>query len=266
MAERPALSQRELGGVFGNPGVATAYAHRPPYPPEVFDLLERLISDEPRTVLDIGAGEGAIARPLASRVDRVDAVDISAAMIEVGQQRPGGQNPRLRWILGAMETAELEGPYALVTAGASLHWMRWEETLGRLADVIAPHAYLAVVEHGPREVPWHDDLLEVIRRHSRDPGYNPRFSVVEALRDRGLLELAGRAETAPVTFHQSVLDYVEQFHSTATLAREHMSEQESLDFDLAVERAVRPWAREDMLELKVVARLAWGRPVRPASP
>ena len=266
MVEGLELTHRELGGVFGNPGVATAYEHRPPYPPEVFDLLERLITDEPRAVLDIGTGDGAIARPLASRVDRVDAVDISAAMIEVGRQRPGGRNPRLRWILGATETADLQGPYALVTAGASLHWMRWEDTLGRLAGVMTADAYLAVIEHGPREVPWHEDLLVVIRRHSRNPGYDPRFSVVEALRERGLLELAGTAETTPVTFHQSVRDYVEQFHSTSTLAREHMSEQEALDFDRAVERIVRPWAREGMLEFKVVATLAWGRPVRPASP
>ena len=71
----------DLGGVFGFPGVAKAYRHRPPYPDEVFDVLESLISDRPRTVLDIGAGEGALARPLARRADHVDALDISAAMV-----------------------------------------------------------------------------------------------------------------------------------------------------------------------------------------
>src|SRR6201997_46993 len=56
-----------LAAAFGHPGVARAYRHRPPYPDEVFDLLEGLITDRPRTVLDIGAGEGALARPLARR-------------------------------------------------------------------------------------------------------------------------------------------------------------------------------------------------------
>ena len=83
--------REELAAVFGQPGVADAYQHRPPYPDEVFDLLERLIADRPRAVLDIGAGEGALARPLASRVDHVDAVDASAAMIEAGRRRPGGR-------------------------------------------------------------------------------------------------------------------------------------------------------------------------------
>ena len=265
MADHVESKRRELGAVFANPGVAAAYEHRPPYPPDVFDVLERLISDEPRVVLDIGAGDGAIARPLASRVERVDAVDISAAMIAVGRLRPGGQQPNLRWIVGAVETADFDGPYALVTAGASLHWMQWDDTLDRLARAMSPHAQLAILDHGPRDVPWHDDLVAVIKRHPRNPDYDPRFSVVEALQERGLFEVTSIADSSPMVFRQSIEDYVEQFHPTATLAREHMSDQESRDFDLAVERVVRPWAAcDNTLELKTVANLTWGRP-RPAT-
>ena len=59
-----------LAQAFTYPGVATAYQHRPPYPDQVFSLLTGLITDEPRTVLDLGAGEGALARPRAALVDR----------------------------------------------------------------------------------------------------------------------------------------------------------------------------------------------------
>ncbi len=251
----------ELGRVFEHPGVAAAYRHRPPYPSYVFDLLERLVTDEPRVVLDIGAGEGALARPLAPRVDRVDAVDVSAAMVAEGLRRPGGRHPNLRWITAPVETAPLDGPYALVTAGASLHWMPWETTMARLAAVMTPRAQLAVVEHGPRDVPWQDELVAVIQRHSRNPGYDPRFSVVAALEERGLFEAVGSAETPPVVVEQSVGDYVEQFHSRATLAREHMSPEEAAEFGRAVEAAVRPWSEGDMLRLPIVAELTWGRPV-----
>jgi ubiquinone/menaquinone biosynthesis C-methylase UbiE len=256
-------ANHELGGTFGHVGVAAAYEHRAPYPPQVFDVLVGLITDEPATVLDLGAGEGAIARPLATRVNRVDALDSSAAMVEVGRGRPGGDRPNVRWIVGAAETAELNGPYALVTAGASLHWMEWATTMRRLAEVVTPRAQLAVVEHGPRDLPWRDALTEVIRRHSRSSDFDPRFDIVDALRDRGLFELVGSVETAPVVFRQPVGDYVEQFHSTASLAREHMSAVEASEFDRAVEEVVRPYAIDDVLELPVVASIRWGRPLAP---
>ena len=133
---------RHLAQSFTYPGVAEAYQYRPPYPAEVFDLLVGLISDRPSRVLDLGAGEGALARPLASRVDQVDAVDPSTAMIEAGRQRPGGAAANLRWVLGSAEDAELEGPYAMVTAGASLHWMLPKPTMSRLAQVMTAGAYL----------------------------------------------------------------------------------------------------------------------------
>jgi ubiquinone/menaquinone biosynthesis C-methylase UbiE len=255
------MDQAELGATFRHAGVAAAYRYRPPYPEDVFDRLEELIVDEPRAVLDIGAGEGAIARPLAARVEWVDAVDISAAMIDAGRGRPGGDRPNLRWYVDAVETAELQGPYALVTAGASLHWMRGDETMARLAEVMTPNAQLAVITHGPQDVPWREDLVTVIKRHSRSPGYDPNFRVVDSLRERGLLEVTGSATSTGVQFSQSVSDYIEQFHSTAALAREHMSPEESAAFDAAIEEVVRPWADADgTLTLTIVADLTWGRP------
>ena len=112
-----------LAGSFLHEGVARAYRHRPPYPPELFGALEALIVDTPRHVLDLGAGDGALARPLAAQVDKVDAVEISPAMVAEGRRRPGGDRANLTWHVEAAETVTLQGPYALVTAGQSLHWM-----------------------------------------------------------------------------------------------------------------------------------------------
>ena len=259
MGYRPA-DRGQLAAVFGHAGVADAYRHRPPYPPEVFDILERIIADRPRRVLDLGAGDGALARPLAARVDHVDALDISAAMVEAGRRRPGGQQRNLRWIVGAAETAELGGRYALVTAGASLHWMTWKPTLARLAEAMTGHAVLAIVEHGPRDPPWRAELAEVIARHSRNPNFDPSFSLPDALAAEGLLEITGRATTAPVPFRQPLASFVEQFHSTASLAREWMPAEESAAFGRAVADIAAPYAVGGLLEMDVVAQLAWGRP------
>jgi trans-aconitate methyltransferase len=64
----PGRNAKKLAAVFAHPGVAQAYQYRPPYPAETFDILERVVADRPADVLDLGAGEGAIARPLAARL------------------------------------------------------------------------------------------------------------------------------------------------------------------------------------------------------
>ena len=87
----------EYADQFKDESVAGAYVNYPPYTAEVFEVLEGLIRDEPRIVLDIGCGTGDVARPLAALVDHVDAVDQSAAMIEIGRTREGGDRPNISW-------------------------------------------------------------------------------------------------------------------------------------------------------------------------
>jgi ubiquinone/menaquinone biosynthesis C-methylase UbiE len=109
-------------------------------------------------VLDIGAGDGALARPLAERVDRVEAVEVSAAMVDAGRRRPGGRRKNLMWLLGSAEDMPPRGPYGLVTAGASLHWMDSEVVLGRIARVLAPGAMLAIVDQRYHRLDWQGEL------------------------------------------------------------------------------------------------------------
>ncbi|GIF50988.1 methyltransferase family protein [Asanoa ferruginea] len=248
-----------LAASFQHTGVAAAYAHRPPYPAAVFDLLADLVTGSPRTVLDLGAGEGALARPLASRVDRVDAVEISAAMVAAGRARPGGDRSNLFWHVTAVESLALPGPYGLATAGASLHWMDWPQTFAVLRRVLAPGAVLAVVEQSYHRLPWHDGLLEVIARHSRNQSYDRGFSLVDELARRGHWRIIGRHETPPTEFSQAVGAYIEQFHSTSSLARELMPAAEALAFDTAVEALVSDYQRPDgTLALPTTATVVWG--------
>ena len=258
-----------LAASFRHPGVAEAYRFRPPYPAEVFDVLEGLLRDEPADVLDLGAGEGALARPLIARgrVTRVDAVDASPAMVAAGRERPGGGHPGLHWILGGVDEVPLAGPYALATAGASLHWMPAARTMARLRGVLAEQGLLAIVEHGYHRLPWSDDVARVVASHSRSPGYGPGcgpdFDVAGELAARGLFRKLGAHRTLPVVFRQPVADYVEQFHSTAGLARQLMPAAEAAEFDEAVARIARRHAVDDVLTLDIDATLVWGVPSPP---
>jgi hypothetical protein len=136
--------------------------------------------------------------------------------------------------------------------------MNWDSTLPRLRAHLTEHALLVIVEHGYRELPWQAGLGPAIARHSRSPDFDPDFSLPAALADRGLLQITGQAETAAVSFRQPVSGYIEQFHSTASLARTWLPPAEVSDFDAAVARLVAPHAIDGTLTTSVAATLTWG--------
>src|SRR5688572_32212387 len=121
--QRPDHLNRENADAFLDAEVVRLYRHRPSYPEEGIEFLASLAVDEPRRVLDLGAGTGFISRPLAPLVDHIDAVDPSAAMLEQGKRQPGGENPHITWIEGSAENVDLTGPYSLIVTCDSLHWM-----------------------------------------------------------------------------------------------------------------------------------------------
>jgi SAM-dependent methyltransferase len=264
MNKKPSFLQPEVAAAFENREVAGSYRHRPPYPSQVFALLSELIEDEPRAVLDIGCGTGLVARPLAPLVDRLDAVDPSLAMIEEGKRLPGGDNPRITWIVGRAEDAPLHPPYALATAGDSLHWMNWETVLPRLAGALSPEGHLAILGVEGyltfQDQVLGDGVLELIRRFSTLSQYQPEFDLVDELEQRGLFRVAGRTETDVVPFRQSIDEYIESFHARASLSWDRMAPDDAAAFDSALRELLLSLAG-DVVELPVRASIVWGKPL-----
>src|SRR4051794_7774514 len=145
MLPKPHHLGSKYAAVFQDQSVVAAYHHRPTYPAELFPIIANLIADAPRAVLDVGCGTGDVTRPLAPLVDRIDALDVSAAMLEKARTLPGGDNPRINWILGRAEDREVRPPYALITAGQSLHWMDWDVVMPRFQTLLTPQGFLAIV-------------------------------------------------------------------------------------------------------------------------
>jgi SAM-dependent methyltransferase len=267
MLPKPKHLSREYASVFQDTSVIDAYAFRPPYPEETFSILAGLIVDAPRAVLDVGCGTGDVARPFAARVDRIDAADVSAGMIEKGRRLPGGSGANLRWILSSVEEATLNPPYALITAGESLHWFDWERALPRFRDLLAPHGVLAILGRNwdlRREV-W-DRVLPLIRRYSTNTDFRA-YDLIEELELRGLFERLGGATTAPVPWRPTIDEYVECRHSQNGFSRDRMTLEHAASFDSALREALRALCeqgiideRNGRLELEVVAHLTWGRP------
>ena len=76
------------GAVFADREVARLYRHRAPYPDELPTILNGL-TVAPRRILDVGAGTGALARPMVAVPARVEAVDPPAARNRERRPRPG---------------------------------------------------------------------------------------------------------------------------------------------------------------------------------
>jgi SAM-dependent methyltransferase len=249
----------EFGAQFADPSVVSSYHLRPPYPPEVIDILVGLAVDEPRAVLEAGCGRGEMARALAPRVARVDAVDPSPGMLAKGRAMPGGDAPNLTWIQGFAEDAPLRPPYALIVAAASLHWMDWAVVLPRFRDALTRSGVLALVHVREGPLPWNDTIGEVITRHSTNRTFRP-YDLVGELEQRDLFHPTGRQETVAIPFAQPVAAYVESFHARNGLSRDRLSPEAASAFDREMTALIAPHAPDGLAHLEVTGVVTWGRP------
>jgi ubiquinone/menaquinone biosynthesis C-methylase UbiE len=258
MFQKPDYFASKHAEVFQHHSIVEAYQHRPPYSAEVFAILAELIHETPRRVLDIGCGTGNIARNLSERVESVDAVDFSQPMIEQGKHLPNGDHPHLRWLYGRVEEVELNPPYALVTAGESLHWMNWSIVLPRFHELLTPGGYLAIVEQETRPDPW-SLLSEIIPHYTTNKGYYP-YDMIEALEHQKLFHKVGEKKTAPILFTQPIDDYIESYHSRSGFSRERMGAEQAHVFDQEAKKILLNTYQNGVIELQVVGSIVWGTP------
>jgi trans-aconitate methyltransferase len=187
---------------FQDQSVVDCYHLRPTCPPETFRILAGLISDEPRAVLDVGCGTGDVARNLLDFVERIDAVDISLPMIEKGKRLPGGNSPKIRWLHGRAEDTDLTPPYALVTAGQSIHWMEWDIVFPRFQQALTPHGFLSILGPEEQPTPWGDALRTIIKRYSTNQAYQP-VDLIEEFEQRHLFSESRRNSYSSCAFQSA---------------------------------------------------------------
>ena len=105
-----------------------------------------------RSVLEVGCGSGALTDRLAGRARRVDAVDLSTAMIERARER-------LRLSTGARDRAQVRlfrrdvvaeplpgDRYDAIVSVATLHHLPLRASLARWSAALAPGGVLLVVD------------------------------------------------------------------------------------------------------------------------
>lgn len=240
---------------FEDEDVARCYRHRAPYAPALHDLLIELVPST-RKALDLGCGPGKLAHELMGRFDAVDAVDPSAAMITVARETPSA----VRWICAPAETAELSGPYDLVTAGASIHWMDHAAVFPKLRGCMSAGATIAFVEGDSAFAPpWQDAWNALIRRWLQRVGnpYDPSYTRgMQA--HRAWVDIRGE-RTFEFEHAQPPETFIAKEHSRATWARCKLGAL-AAEMDAELSAILAPYVRDGLLRFNVQTRVMWGSP------
>src|SRR5690606_25365398 len=97
-------------------------------------------------VLDIGAGTGAMARPMAARGARVVAADISAGLLATARSMATEGGVALAPVVAAAEALPFaDASQAAVTASQCWHWFRREVAAEECYRVLAPGGHIVIV-------------------------------------------------------------------------------------------------------------------------
>ncbi len=249
-------TNRNEGATFEDEDVARAYRHRAPYAPALVDHLVE-IAPATRRALDLGCGPGKIAHDLALRFDAVDAVDPSARMLAIARERPSA----IHWIQATGEAAKLAGPYDLVTAGASIHWMDHGVVFPKLRSQLADHGVIAFVDgDGAHDTPWDDAWLETTKAWLARLGkvYDERAFHRSMTAHEDWVDVLGRSEFV-FEYAQRPEHFIEREHSRATWARSKMGPlADEMDEDLRA--VIAPHVVKGLLHFKVKTEVVWGVP------
>jgi len=249
------------GGEFNDEDVARCYAFRAPYPETLHERLAGLAAGRAR-LLDLGCGPGKLARALAGRFDAIDAVDRSHAMLAAGRELDSGRHPHINWIEARAEDIAFDGPYDLAVAGASIHWMRHDIVMPKLARALRQGAPLALVDgDGPSQAPWMDayqtEVIRWVERSGRRWQDRAHRDLVTA--HLPWIDIEG-LETFTITVRQKIEDLIEAEHSRATWARSRMGAETAEAFDASLRAILEPAAIGEAVEYVARSTIVWGRP------
>ena len=142
--------------------------YRSGYPPQFFEhLVDRFGLDGTQAVMDLGCGTGQIALDLAPHVATVCAVDPEPTMLVDGRRIAAERGlGNVTWTVGdSYRLGDLQLPeLALVTMGASFHWMDRDAVLTGLDTLIGPGGAVVVASGGASALdppPWNDTMAAV---------------------------------------------------------------------------------------------------------
>ncbi|WP_104525899.1 trans-aconitate 2-methyltransferase [Blastococcus atacamensis] len=125
------------------------------------ELVARVAAEAPRSVVDLGCGEGSLTASLAQRWPqaRVTGVDSSPEMLAAAS---AAASERVAFELGDVADWAPREPVDVLVSNAVLHWVPGHpEVMGRWAAALPPGGWLAVQVPGNFRAPTHALLADL---------------------------------------------------------------------------------------------------------
>jgi SAM-dependent methyltransferase len=147
-------------------------AIRPGYPDaQIDDLVAALAPDD--RIVEVGAGPGKATVPIARRGRAVVAIEPGVKVAEVLRQNVAGLPVTI--VETTFEEWQPDGPFALVVAAQSFHWIDPAVRYAKAAAVLAPGGALALLRNGKRP-------LDPALREDLDRAYATYFADARSMR------------------------------------------------------------------------------------
>jgi SAM-dependent methyltransferase len=183
---------RSYGKVFNE--VAVEYdRNRPAYPEALVDRACEVAGiGEGDPVLEIGCGTGQLTRSLLARGLRVTAIEPGDRLLRVAEENLKEGDVEL--VHARLEDTQLPRErYKAVFSASAIHWVDPDLGWRKIADALAPHGTLALIQYfGLQEQRSVDDkeaLLSAMRRHAPEvaatwPAYRDLDSTIAGVQER----------------------------------------------------------------------------------
>jgi ubiquinone/menaquinone biosynthesis C-methylase UbiE len=194
--------------------LAHGYGHRPGYPEALVERLSELAQGG--EVVDLGAGTGHLALPLARRGLGVRAVEPARRMLEVLAVRARAEGLGVEAVHAVAERTGVSDEVAdLVLIADVLHWLDPEQVGAEARRLLRPGGALAVVEVALEDNPFQRALTELLAQANPKARSRSRSSALAQLFAIALGERPHQVErfAVPLALTPEQLEQVLRTHS-----------------------------------------------------